>query len=382
MRILHTSDWHLGRIFHGVHLTEDQAYILEQFVKLAGDTKPDVILIAGDIYDRAVPPPEAVKLLDEVLSNILLDYRVPIIIIAGNHDSPERLGFGTRLLARQGLHLIGQLTGIAPILLHDAHGPVYFCPLPYAEPSVVREKLADPEALNHQRAMYSLVNRTFKMLPPNARKVAIAHAFVAGGELSDSERPLSVGGTGTVEASCFKPFHYTALGHLHRSQNTGASIRYAGSLMKYSFSEARHKKSVTLVEMDGEGNISLEEISLTPRRDVRCLEGFINDILTGPQQGENREDYLMVTLKDTGAILDAIGKLREVYPNVLHIERPHLTTGGELRGPGADHRRLSETDLFSSFFEQVTGAPLSEEQTCAFTATVEELYRKEREASA
>lgn len=380
MRILHTSDWHLGRIFHGVHLTDDQAYILDQFIKLSGDTRPDVILIAGDIYDRSVPPAEAVKLLDEVLSNILIDYNVPIIMIAGNHDSPERLGFGTRLLARQGLHLIGQLKELAPVVLHDAHGPVYFCPLPYAEPAVVRERLADPEAMEHQRAMYALVNQAVKTIPEDARKVAIAHAFVAGGETSESERPLSVGGTGTVDASCFKPFHYTALGHLHQAQHNGDRIHYAGSLMKYSFSEAAHCKSVTLVDMDGAGKTTLEEIRLTPRRDVRCLEGLIHNILAGPQNGESREDYLMVTLKDTGAILDAIGKLREIYPNVLHIERPHLTTGGELRGPGGDHRRLSDTDLFSSFFEQVTGAPLGKEHKSAFIETVEQLYRKEREA--
>lgn len=380
MRILHTSDWHLGRIFYGVHLTEDQSYILNQFVKLVGDTKPDVILIAGDVYDRSVPPAEAVTLLDEVLSNILLDYGVPIIMIAGNHDSPERLGFGTRLLARQGLHLIGQLAGNAPFKLHDTHGPVYFCPLPYAEPATVRDRLAAPEAVDHERAMYWLVNQLIKTLPPDTRKVAIAHAFVAGGEASESERPLSVGGTEVINASCFKPFHYTALGHLHRSQNIGDSIRYAGSLMKYSFSEAAYAKSVTLVEMDGAGNTSLEEICLTPRRDVRCLKGFINDILTGPQPGASREDYLMVTLQDSGALLDAIGKLREVYPNVLHIERPSLNVGGELRGPAGDHRHLSEIDLFTSFFEQVTGTPLSEEQAGAFGATVEELYRKEREA--
>lgn len=382
MRILHTSDWHLGRIFHGVHLTDDQAYVLNQFIELTKDIRPDVILIAGDIYDRAVPPAEAVKLLDEVLSNILLDFNIPIIMIAGNHDSPERLGFGTRLLARQGLHLIGQLQGLAPVILHDSHGPVYFCPLPYAEPAVVRERLADPEAIDHERAMYSLIKQAVKIIPRDARKVAIAHAFVAGGEGSESERPLSVGGSGTVDSSCFQPFHYTALGHLHQPQNNGDSIHYAGSLMKYSFSESAHIKSVTLVDMDGTGKTTLEQISLKPRRDVRCLEGLIGDILAGPQNGESREDYLMVTLQDTGAILDAIGKLREVYPNVLHIERPHLTTGGELHGPGVDHRRLSDIDLFSSFFEQVTGNPLGEEHKSAFIETVEQLYRKEREVLA
>lgn len=380
MKILHTSDWHLGRIFHGVHLTGEQSYILDQFVRLAGDTKPDVILIAGDVYDRSVPPAEAVKLLDQVLSKILIDYGIPIIMIAGNHDSPERLGFGNRLLARQGLHLAGQPANLAPVVINDAYGPVYFCPLPFAEPSVVRECLADPGVSDHDRAMLSLVNYITKSIPKGARTVAVAHAFVAGGEGSESERPLSVGGSGAVEAACFQPFHYTALGHLHRPQNAGGGrIRYAGSLMKYSFSETAHKKSATLVEMDEAGNVTVEEIPLTPRRDLRCLDGFLNEILEGPQNGECREDYLMVTLRDTGAVLDAIGKLREVYPNVLHIERPHLTDGGDLRGPGGDHRRLAEMDLFASFFEQVTGDPLTQEQAESFTDTVEALYRQERE---
>ncbi|MDD4170062.1 MAG: exonuclease SbcCD subunit D [Desulfotomaculaceae bacterium] len=381
MRILHTSDWHLGRIFHGVHLTDDQSYILEQFVQLVIDQKPEVVLIAGDVYDRSVPPIEAVRLLDEVLSRILLDARVPVILIAGNHDSPERLEFGASLLARQGLHIAGQ-PGEAnlPVIINDSAGPVCFCPIPYAEPSVVRAKLAAPDAIDHNRAMQCLVRQVTSLVPRDARAVALAHAFVAGGEGSESERPLSIGGSGMVEASCFQPFHYVALGHLHQPQNVGGNhIRYAGSLLKYSFAETARQKSVTLVDMDGAGEIVLNTISLSPRREVRCLEGCISELLAGPQNGESKEDYLMVTLTDQGAILDAIGKLREVYPNVLHIERPHLLEGGELRGPGGDHRRLNELDLFSSFFEQVTGAPLSDGQARAFTETVEALYRQNRE---
>lgn len=381
MRILHTSDWHLGRIFHGIHLTDDQAYVLEQFVRLAGDVKPDVILIAGDVYDRSVPPPEAVKLLDEVLSRLLLDCQVPVLLIAGNHDSPERLGFGTRLLAPQGLHIAGQLSGsFRPIVIPDTFGQVYFCPIPYTEPSVAREKLAVQEAVDHDSSMRCIIKHLTASIPRGSRAVAIAHAFIAGGEGSESERPLSVGGAGTVNASSFDSFNYVALGHLHKSQKAGKeNNQYAGSLMKYSFSEASHRKSVNLVEMDGGGLISLETIPLSPRRDARCLEGYINDILAGPQNGENRDDYIMVTLKDTGAILDAIGKLREVYPNILQIERPYLINGGQLQGPGGDHRRLGEMDLFSSFFAQITGNHLSDDEVRAFTETVEALRRHERE---
>jgi exonuclease SbcD len=384
MRILHTSDWHLGRIFHGIYLTDDQAHVLQQFIQLAGEARPDVILITGDIYDRSVPPAEAIRLLDEVLSAILMDYKIPVILITGNHDSPDRLGFGTRLMARQGLHLIGQLTDqLKPVVIHDEHGPVYFCPVPYAEPPLVRERLRLPEVTNHEQAVLAAIGHLSAPIPKGARRVALAHAFVAGGEESESERPLTVGGAGAVSAACFQSFHYAALGHLHQPQAFGSGqARYAGSLLKYSFAETLHRKSVTLAEMDSAGEITAEAIALSPCRDVRRLEGFFTEILAGPQNGESRDDYIMVTLKDPGAILDAIGKLRAVYPNVLHLERPGLTTGGELRGPGGDHRRLNEADLFASFFEQVTGTPLSAEQNKAFRETLETFNQQEREVQA
>jgi exonuclease SbcD len=380
MRILHTSDWHLGRIFHGVYLTDDQAHVLEQFIQLVADSRPDVILVTGYIYDRSVPPTEAIKLLDEVLTRILLDYKVPVILIAGNHDSPDRLGFGAGLLARQGLHLIGQLTDrLGPVVIPDTFGPVYFCPAPYAEPPLVRERLSAPDAVNHEQAMLSSIQHLTASIPAGARRVLLAHAYAAGGEESESERPLSVGGSGSVSASLFQPFHYAALGHLHQPQKVGwEHVRYAGSLLKYSFSEAPHRKSVTLVEMDGAGKAAIETIPLTPRRDVRRLEGYFADILSNSPEGESRDDYIMVTLLDSGPIMDAIGRLREVYPNVLHLERPCLAAGGELRGPGGDHRRLNEAALFSSFFEQVAGTPLSGEQNKVFMETLENFYRKER----
>ncbi len=381
MRILHTSDWHLGRIFHGVHLTDDQAHVLEQLVQLVGEARPDVVLIAGDVYDRAVPPTEAVKLLDEVLSRILIDHQTPVVMISGNHDSPERLAFGRRLLEGQGLHLVGQLNDhLKPIVIEDAYGPVYFCPIPYAEPPLVRERLGIANAHGHEEAMAALVKQVSSRIPDDVRRVILTHAFVAGGTESESERPLSVGGAGTITTSHFMPFHYAALGHLHQPQAAGAEhIRYAGSLMKYSFAEATHWKSVTLVEMDACGKVAFEEIALSPRRDVRCVEGYLNDILSAPPNAPGREDYLMVTLKDTGAILDAIGKLREVYPHVLHIERPHLTAGGELRRPAHDHRRLSESALFASFYADVTGSPLTAAQEEAYAEKVDEMYRKDRE---
>jgi DNA repair protein SbcD/Mre11 len=382
MRFVHTADWHLGRLFHGVNLTEDQAHILDQFVALVKDCKPDAILIAGDIYDRAVPPPEAVGLLDDVLSRLILGLKVPVILIAGNHDSPHRLGFGSRLLAGQRLHIFGSFfEEMKPVIIEDHAGPVYIYGVPYAEPPVVREYLQCESIQNHDAAMVALVDRLRRVHPAGRRSVLVAHTFVVGGLECESERPLSVGGAGAVDCARFEGIDYVALGHLHRPQSVKKdSIQYSGSLLKYSFSEANHTKSVSLVEMDAKGHCRVENISLTPHREVRGLEGHLADILKGPQAGENSQDYLMVTLLDTGAILDAIGKLRDVYPNVLHIQRPGLTAGGEMHGTRADHRTMNDTELFASFFFQATAEALTEEQGAAYTAVVNAMRQREREA--
>jgi exonuclease SbcD len=378
--MIHTSDWHLGRLFHGIHMTDDQAHVLDQFTDLVRDTRPDVIMIAGDIFDRAVPPTEAVNLLDDVISKILIDYQVPIIMIAGNHDSPDRLGFGYRLMQGKGLHMFGRLhTDLTPVVIHDHHGPVFFHGLPYVEPAVVRDKLKDDEIHGHDDAMGKLLHRMKHKMDSNQRNVLLAHAFVAGGEESESERPLSVGGSSVVNGSYFKDFDYVALGHLHRPQKVGnENIRYSGSLMKYSFSEAEHRKHVALIEMDATGKIDIDPIALSPRRDLRCLEGHLEEILKGPLNGESKEDYLMVSLKDEGALLDPMGKLRKVYPNVLHIERPQMLTGSEQVKLEGNFRKMGELDLFESFLKQVAGKEITEAQRKIFGEIVNQHYRMMR----
>lgn len=381
MRIIHTADWHLGRIFYGIYLTDEQAHMLNQFVNFIKEAKADVVVIAGDVYDRAVPPAEAVQLLDEVLSHILMDCRIPVIMIAGNHDSPERLGFGNRLLARQGLHVIGTPgVHLQPVVLADKTGPVYFLPLPFAEPAFVREKFsADPA--DHHEAMQIMVNHLLTQIPSHARTVAIAHAFVAGGTASESERPLSVGGSAQIAPGIFQAFHYTALGHLHNAQRAGNErIRYAGSLMKYSFDEAAHQKGINMIDLDACGGVSIEQVVLSPRKDVRRVCGVLSELLQGQQPGNN-DDYLMVTLEDREPILDVMGKLRQVYPNVLHVERPCLSVTGDLRTPGRDYRHQSEAQLFSAFFNQVTGETLSEEQASRMAELLEDMFRQQREAA-
>ncbi|MDF2548704.1 MAG: exonuclease SbcCD subunit [Anaerosolibacter sp.] len=376
MRMIHTSDWHLGRLFHGIHMTDDQAHVLDQFTDLVRDTRPDVIMVAGDIFDRAVPPTEAVNLLDDVISKILIDYQVPIIMIAGNHDSPDRLGFGYRLMQGKGLHMFGRFnTDLRPIVIHDHHGPVFFHGLPYVEPAVVRDKLKDGGIHGHDDAMGKLIQQLKNKMDSKQRNILLAHAFVAGGEESESERPLSVGGSSVVNSSYFKEFDYVALGHLHRPQKVGnGNIRYSGSLMKYSFSEAGHQKHVAVIEMDASGKIGIEPIELRPRRDLRCLEGYLEEILEGPQNGESKEDYLMVTLKDEGALLDPMGKLRKVYPNVLHIERPQMLTGGEQVKLEGNFRKMGEIDLFESFLKQVAGKEITETQRKIFGEIVNQHY--------
>jgi DNA repair protein SbcD/Mre11 len=383
MRFIHTADWHLGRLMYGVRLTDDQAHVLEQLIDLARDTKPDALIVSGDVYDRSVPPPDAVELLDDILSRLVLDLKVPVILIAGNHDGPLRLEFASRVLAGQGVHVFGSIrTDVASVRLEDAWGPVDFFALPYAEPALVREKLACDEARDQQQAMSTLIDRVHACRTPSCRSVVIAHAFVAGGVSAESERPLSVGGVDKVDAACFQGFHYAALGHLHRPQSVGAAqVRYSGSLLKYSFSEVDHRKTVELVDMDAAGACTVERVGFSPRRDVRRIEGYLEAILAGPSSGESSEDYVMVSLLDTAAILDVMGKLREVYPNVLHVERPSLDSSGSTPVRVTDHRRRDHADLFGDFFVEVTGEALSQEQAAAYRSVVDELRRQEREES-
>lgn len=381
MRFLHTSDWHLGRLFHGIHLTEEQSHVLRQLVQLVKDTKPDALVIAGDIYDRSVPPVEAVELLNDTLAEVLLDYHTPVLMIAGNHDSPERLGFASRLLAKQGLYVAGKVgEKTAPVILEDTWGPVYFALLPYAEPIVVREALEQPDIDSHELAVGAMAARLLGQIPEGGRKVAVGHAFLAGGQESQSERPLSVGGSFAVPPSVFRPFHYTALGHLHNSQQAGQEhLRYSGSLLAYSFDEAGQEKGINLVEMDGLGLVTVEKIPLRPRRAVRCIQGHFKEVLQAGWQDACREDYLSITLLDEQAILDPMGQLRQVYPNLLQLERPVLTNSSQLQGVKGDHRKQGEDKLFAAFYEQMTGGAMSAQQTAELQQVLEEMARRSRE---
>src|SRR5690625_2594226 len=279
MKFFHTADWHLGKLVQGVHMTEDQNIVLQQFIATIEEEKPDAVIIAGDLYDRPIPPTEAVQLLDDVLSTIVLDLHTPVLAIAGNHDSPSRLHFANKLMKEKGFHIIGHMSDqLEPVILHDDFGEVHVHLVPYCDPSVVRYLYADDSIQTHDDATKRIVEEIKSTMDKTARHIYVGHAFVTpyGQEeenTSESERPLSIGGAEFVHASHFADFDYTALGHLHRAHYVQQeNIRYAGSLLKYSISEANHQKGFYIVEMDDEGETTLEKRIFTPRRDMRRVE--------------------------------------------------------------------------------------------------------------
>lgn len=377
MRFLHTSDWHLGRIFHGLHLTEEQSSVLAQLVELAVNSKVDAVLIAGDIYDRAVPPTQAVTLLDETLSTLVKKHNIPVIMIAGNHDNPERLAFAQSLLAEGRLFIYGPVQKDArPVVLYDEFGPVYFAPLTYADPFTA-SNAAGLELTSHEAALRWQVESMLAQIPAAARKVALAHVFLTGsGESPDSERPLSIGGASTVGAENFAAFDYTALGHLHACQQGGDKIRYSGSLLKYSFNETDQTKGVHIVELDGEGNAAVETVVLKPTHELARLRGTFADLLENPRT-ELRNNYLQVVLDDGQPVLDAKYRLEQAYPHILHLEYARLQNAAGEITPGS-HRRLGIKELFCSFFEQVNDRVLDEEEEKILDAVIEEASQAER----
>jgi exonuclease SbcD len=348
MRFIHTSDWHLGRLLEQHHLTDDQAQALDQLFLLAKDSESAAFLISGDIYDRGVPPPEAVELLSEFVSRLALDLRITVIMIAGNHDSRERLGFGALLLKRANVHVFGPPVGAVPFIdLEDANGPVRFYALPYAEPMEWREVLKDESVRDHQSGFIRLLGSASTGHPKALRSVLLAHCFAIGGRVSESERPLVVGGGGQVDAGLFDSYSYAALGHLHRPQRV-KNAWYSGSLLKYSKSEADHQKSVFIIDMNAVGACSVERVPIAPRRDLRVVEGLFDELL----KNDPSEDYIHIVLRDKGRVMLAAERLRTVFPNLIGLEYPEESVGV---GRAAALSGLTEDQLFEAFYKEVLG---------------------------
>ena len=456
MRFLHTADWHLGRIFYGQYLTDDQAHVLEnQFFSILKDEKIDGILLAGDVFDRAVPPIEAIELWDSIITRLAMDYKVPLLVVSGNHDGAERLEVGRSMLSRSGIHIWGSPHhALQPFEFEGADGKVAICPMPFSEPRRIGDALGLGSANNSLQTIQSLENAidadtktkakskrskskkasvdiiedslfasvdmadinladvetndvvtqdldrnnetTLNLhnydqmyqawsnhlrtqVPKGMRSIAISHAFVMGGEICESERTLSIGGSEQVSPQVFKDFHYTALGHLHGPQRMGADyIRYSGSPLKYSFDEHAQKKSFTIIDMDAKGKVDISTIPVEAKRDVVILEGYFEDLLNNKElQAKHKDDYVQARLLDTMPIMDGMAKLRQVYHRCMTIDLV-----GRVATPMADmdeavFKELNERELFNQFAETVWKEPLTEREQQYINSVWERILKED-----
>lgn len=392
MKFLHTADWHLGKTLNGISFHEDQEHILTQLTQVIKDQKPDVILLAGDIYDRSVPPVNAVRLFDNIIEEWVLSLKIPVIAIAGNHDSADRLNYANNLVRQTGFHITGNINSFdcSPVILKDKYGDVAFHSLPYTEPAHVRswaswqaeqDSKEQQEAENEAAAKsimnsHEAVNGYFceavfnKKYEPSTRHVLIGHAFVAGSSETDSERDLalSVGGATQVPARIFEKFNYVAQGHLHRYQsfNDGKG-KYSGSPLKYSFSEHKDVKGCIVGELDDKGQPHTNFIALTPQRDVRRISGCINAervfVPDAAFENTGKHDLLEVTLTNQNLVLNAAAIIKEQFPNTIKIpaygQREDVLSHLLTREQREDK---SEVEHFEMFWRQYKESPLTENQ--------------------
>lgn len=381
MRFFHTADWHLGKLVQGVYMTEEQDYILQQFIEAIEEEQPDAVIIAGDLYDRAVPPTEAVALFDKVLKKIIVDLNTPVLAIAGNHDSPGRLQFGSQFMRENGYYIAGKMTKeIEPVVLKDNYGEVHFHLVPFADPSIVRNLYDDDDISNHHEAMKKVVETIEENKQDNARHVFVGHAFVTPhGEsednTSDSERPIAIGGAEYVAANLFDTFDYTALGHLHRAHSVrNDNIRYAGSPLKYSISEEQHEKGFYIVTLDEEGNTTVEKRVFIPRRDMRTVTGTIEEIESHPVN----EDYVFVKLLDKTPVMHPMEKIRAIYPNAMHVERQIFFSESKAMTKDTKQKsQLTDVELFESFYEEMKGEKVDEETKQLFEQILHDVMHEE-----
>ena len=363
MKLIHLSDLHLGKRVNEVSMIEDQEYILQQIIRIIKDEHTDAVLLSGDIYDKSVPSAEAVTLFDEFLSR-LAQLKVQVFAISGNHDSPERLAFGSRLMEGAGIHMSPVYNGeVTPIVLSDTYGDVNFWLLPFIKPAHVKRFYPDEGIESYTDACRVAVE---KMGVDTAkRNVLLTHQFVTGAATCESEE-ISVGGSDNVDASVFESFDYVALGHIHGPQNIGSNkIRYCGTPLKYSFSEANHYKSVTVVSLGAKGELELHTTPLTPRHDMRIIRGSFAEVTDKAfYEGSATDDYLQVILTDEEDIPEAIGKLRVVYPNIMKLTYDNTRTRtNQLIGGAEDVEQKSPLQLFAELYEQQNNQPMSDEQS-------------------
>ncbi len=374
MKFLHLADLHLGKRVNGFSMLEDQAHILRQILAILDGEQPDGVLIAGDVYDKSVPSVEAVGLLDGFLTE-LRTRGVPVLLISGNHDSPERLAFGGRVMDSCGIHISPVYNGaLAPVTLHDTFGPVHVWLLPFVKPAHVRRWFPDADIESYTDAMAEAV--AHMDIDTAARNVLVTHQFVTGGARSGSEE-LSVGGTDNVDSGVFAPFDYVALGHLHGAQHIGReTIRYAGSPLKYSFSEARQHKSVTVVTLGEKGDVQVRTVALTPLRELREIRGSYDELTARSfyEHTTYRSDYLHLILTDEQDVFDAMSRLRTIYPYLMTLDYDNARTraAGGMSVPAETERR-TPLELFEALYQRQNHRPMSEVQRAYIAQLMEQI---------
>ena len=397
MKIIHTSDWHIGKIVNEYSMIDDQKYILNKLIELIDEENIDVLMIAGDVYDRSIPPVEAVELLNETLSKLIIDRNVSVMIISGNHDSGERLSFGSKILEKQGLYIAGSDDKLyKKLVLRDNNQNVNFYLVPYKDPALTKKLLNNKEIRSHNDAMIAVIDKIKEELNENEINILIGHGYVtmkreeaiegndhkyevAELETSESERPLSIGGTDLIDGNIFKDFDYVALGHLHGRQRIGReTMRYSGSLLKYSFSEVKQKKSVAVLDLiDKDINIELKE--LKPLRDLRIIKGNIEDLICeGRDIEEGKEDYIQAILTDDGELMNPMEKLKSVYPNTMLISRERKkNVSKENTLSKGEFRKKSKIDLFKNFYEAYGSGEYNYKKEAVLIDTIKEVLKEE-----
>lgn len=379
MKFIHLSDLHLGKRVNEFSMIEDQAYILKKILSVIKEETPDAVLIAGDVYDKPVPSVEAVGLFDDFLKQ-LSRQKVQVFVISGNHDSPERLAFASELIEASGIHIAPVYDGkVHPVSLEDAYGTVNVYMLPFIKPAHVRAVFAEETIESYTEAVRVAISHMDRgKEQEEQRNILLTHQFVTGAVRSESEE-ISVGGSDNVDASVFAAFDYVALGHIHGPQSVDReSIRYCGTPLKYSFSEAKHQKSVTVLELKEKGNLEIRKVDLVPLRDLRELRGTYEELTSRKNyEGTALEDYVHITLTDEEDVLDAVGKLRVIYPNLMKLDYDNRRTRENREiagGEGVDARTPME--LILDFYETQNNQPMNQKQKALAEELVEKIWEE------
>lgn len=369
MKILHLADLHLGKILQEQSLIEDQEYMLKEIINIIKVEKVQVLLISGDVYDRSVPPTEAVNLLDDFLKILIKDLKIKVFIISGNHDSKDRLGFGNKIFEDEGLYIESKYNGrLKKVRLEDEYGPLNIYMLPFIKPVEVKKFFEEDLENNYDLAINKIIEK--EEIDKSERNIIMVHQFVTAGnvkpERTESE-VLSLGGIENVDVSNFKSFDYVAIGHVHRPQKIGRdTARYAGTILKYSFSEINHNKSIPIIDIKEKGNITINLLPLKPLRDMREIKGPIEELIKEENYKEgNLEDYIKAIITNEEPVYDAIGKIKKIYPNTLKLEIQNSKTINKNEEQNInleEVKKKSELELFSDFYKLQNNLELNEEQ--------------------